>query len=164
MIQKIDLPRKGLFKVRVSFNTDDEKKEVKITPYSRKKIKTLKLVELTKEDYSHKFEDREFIKHHYSKKGLSDDVLFYRGYKILDSSYCNIAFYDGNGRPEYETEGDYGEYPPVYQELADFNEDSEEHRYQPSIYWTGMSSALCFRRQDDFVIDDDAEFVGHVVG
>jgi glutathionylspermidine synthase len=75
----------------------------------------------------------------------------------------NIAFYDGNRQPEYETEGDYGDYPPVYQELADFNADSEEHRYQPSIFWTGMSSALCFRRQDDLIIDDDAEFVGHVV-
>ena len=75
----------------------------------------------------------------------------------------NISFFQGGSRPDYQTEGDYEDYPLVYQELADFNEDSEEHRYQPSIYWTGLPSALCFRRQDDLVIDDDAEFVGHIV-
>ena len=75
----------------------------------------------------------------------------------------NIAFYQGGQQPEYETEGEHGQYPVVYQELATFNEDREEHRYQPSIYWTGEGSGLCFRRQDDLIIDDDAEFVGHVV-
>lgn len=75
----------------------------------------------------------------------------------------NIGFFDGNSTPAYETEGDYSTFPPVYQELAEFNIDEEEHRYQPSIFWTGESSALCFRRQDDLVIDDDAEFVGHII-
>lgn len=75
----------------------------------------------------------------------------------------NIKFYDGQPDPIYETEGDYDDLPVVYQELATFNIDSEGHRYQPSIFWTGQTAGLCFRRQDDLVIDDDAEFVGHVV-
>lgn len=75
----------------------------------------------------------------------------------------NISFYNGFSSPDYETEGDYGQSPSLYQELALFNMDREDHRYQPSIFYTGEPSALCFRRQDDPVIDDDAEFVGHVV-
>ena len=75
----------------------------------------------------------------------------------------NVSFFNGSKRAAYETEGDFGDQDSVYQELADFNEDHEEHRYQPSIYWTGEACALCFRRQDDLIIDDDAEFVGHIV-
>ena len=76
---------------------------------------------------------------------------------------CIRDSYDGEASPKYETEGDYGEYPSIYQEVAAFDIDREGHRYQPSIFWTGEPSALCFRRQDDLIIDDDAEFVGHVI-
>lgn len=75
----------------------------------------------------------------------------------------NIAFHDGQLEPTYKTEGDYDDLPVIYQELAPFNFDLEGHRYQPSIFWTGMTAGLCFRRQDDLIIDDDAEFVCHVV-
>lgn len=75
----------------------------------------------------------------------------------------NIAVFAGGRSPIYETDGDYGDFPPVYQQTAELNTDREEHRYQPSIFYTGEPSALCFRRQDDYVIDDDAEFVGSVV-
>lgn len=75
----------------------------------------------------------------------------------------NIDFHRGSDTPDYSTEGDYGDFPSVYQEVARFNMDEEEHRYQPSIYWTSTANALCFRRQDDLVIDDDAEFIGSVV-
>jgi len=75
----------------------------------------------------------------------------------------NISFHDGSDQPTYKTDGDYAASPPLYQELAPFNIDMEGHRYQPSVFWTGEASGLCFRRQDDLVIDDDAEFVGHVV-
>lgn len=76
----------------------------------------------------------------------------------------NISFYGGSDEPEYETEGDYGEMDMVYQQLAPFNSDQRAYRYQPSTFWTGMPSALCFRRQDDLILDDDAEFVPHFLG
>ncbi|MEL6925375.1 MAG: glutathionylspermidine synthase family protein [Bacteroidota bacterium] len=75
----------------------------------------------------------------------------------------NISFHSGDGKAPYETEGDYGDFPSIYQELAMLNTDLEGHRYQPSIFWAGDPVALCFRRQDDLIIDDDAEFVAHVV-
>lgn len=92
---------------------------------------------------------------------------------FLDSKYVakpffgrmgeNIAFYDGSSRPVYETEGDYGSFSKLYQALAPFNIDEENHRYQPSIYFTDQPAGMCFRRQDDLIIDDDAEFVGHTI-
>lgn len=75
----------------------------------------------------------------------------------------NIAYYDGGNEPEYQTEGDYEDFDMVYQELADFNEDRKEHRYQPSIFYTNEPCGMAIRRQDDLIIDDDAEFVGHTI-
>jgi glutathionylspermidine synthase len=76
----------------------------------------------------------------------------------------NVQLYRANERSSYyENDGDYGHWPMVYQEMARLNEDSQMYIYQPSVYYFGQPSGLCLRRQDDLVIDDDAEFVGHVV-
>lgn len=92
---------------------------------------------------------------------------FPSGYYVRKPQYGrmgeNISYYESSTRPVYETDGDYGDYDPVFQALAKFNIDKEDHRYQPSIFYTGEPSALCFRRQDDLIIDDDAEFVGSVI-
>jgi len=75
----------------------------------------------------------------------------------------NISYFDGGASPVETTEGDYGKFSPIFQQLAEFNIDSEEHRYQPSIYFTDAPCGLAIRRQDDLIIDDDAEFVGHTI-
>lgn len=75
----------------------------------------------------------------------------------------NVALYDGDARPMAENDGDYASLPPVYQELASFAIDSEGYRYQGSVFYTDHSCALGIRRQDDLIIDDDAEFIGHTV-
>ncbi len=75
----------------------------------------------------------------------------------------NIAYHDGDTEPEYETEGDYEDFDKVYQEIARFNIDRKDHRYQPSIFYTHEPCGIAIRRQDDLIIDDDAEFVGHTV-
>jgi len=75
----------------------------------------------------------------------------------------NIAYHDGDAQPTYETEGDYEDFDKVYQEIARFNIDRKEHRYQPSLFYTHESCGIAIRRQDDLIIDDDAEFVGHTV-
>jgi glutathionylspermidine synthase len=56
------------------------------------------------------------------------------------------------------TEGDYGNGPGVYQEKAPFASDRDKHLYQLSTYQAPQACALCCRRQDDLIIDDDAEF------
>jgi len=62
-------------------------------------------------------------------------------------------------RADAERSGDYGHLPFVYQELAPFATDSEQYRYQLSTFVTPRASALCCRRQDDLILDDEAEFV-----
>lgn len=88
---------------------------------------------------------------------------FYVSKPVFGRMGENIAYYDGDSDPEYETEGDYEDFDKVYQELAKFNIDRKEHRYQPSVFYTHEPCAIAIRRQDDLIIDDDAEFVGHTI-
>ena len=55
--------------------------------------------------------------------------------------------------------GDYGDQPVIYQEAAPFAMDVEHYRYQLSVFQAPQACAICCRRQDDFILDDDAEFV-----
>lgn len=76
----------------------------------------------------------------------------------------NVQLFKANESVSYyENDGDYGHFPMIYQEMATLNEDSEMYIYQPSVYAIGgQPSGICLRRQDDLVIDDDAEFVAHL--
>jgi glutathionylspermidine synthase len=76
----------------------------------------------------------------------------------------NLQMFDTSGEKIFENEGDYDDFPMVYQQMAELNEDTRGYLYQPSTFWAQQPSSLCFRRQDDPAIDDDAEFLGHVVG
>ncbi len=58
-----------------------------------------------------------------------------------------------------KTEGDYSNGPVIYQEYGSFATDRDKHRYQLSTYQAPTACALCCRRQDDMIIDDDGEFV-----
>ena len=75
----------------------------------------------------------------------------------------NVQLYNGGRLPAASNGGDYGNLPVVYQELAEFDTDIDGDIYQPSVFWAGDSAALCYRRQDAAIIDDDAEFVGHIL-
>lgn len=75
----------------------------------------------------------------------------------------NIQYYDGHPLPAQETGGDYAERPPVYQEVAEFNLDSDNCRYQPSIFYGTRPSGLAIRREEGLIVGDDAEYMGHVV-
>ncbi|MCB0579715.1 MAG: glutathionylspermidine synthase family protein [Phaeodactylibacter sp.] len=69
-----------------------------------------------------------------------------------------------HGKAVQSNEGDYGNFPMLYQELARFDQDVDGDCYQPSIFTAGAEPcALCLRRQDGLIVDDDAEFVGHVI-
>ena len=75
----------------------------------------------------------------------------------------NVALYDGAARAVAENDGDYGDSPKVYQDLASFDVDSEGYRYQPSLFYTDEVAGIGIRRQDDLIIDDDAEFIAHTI-
>jgi glutathionylspermidine synthase len=76
----------------------------------------------------------------------------------------NVQIFQGGPQAIAENEGDFGHLPKIYQELAQFDADEDGDIYQPSVFWAGGSACgFCLRRQDSLIIDDDAEFVGHIL-
>jgi 4-amino-4-deoxychorismate lyase len=88
-----ELPDVGLFKCRLIYDTDVRFFEM--LPYQMRQIHSFKLVEADVESTHFKPEDRNLINLAYAQRGECDDVLIVRDGLITDSSYCNVAFYDG---------------------------------------------------------------------
>jgi len=76
----------------------------------------------------------------------------------------NIQIISAKGKKVAETKGDFGHYSRVYQEFAEMYADEDGDIYQASMYTArGNASCLSFRRRDAMIIDDDSEFVAHVL-
>lgn len=58
-----------------------------------------------------------------------------------------------------EKGGHYGDQTMVYQQLATYNTDDEDYRYQLSTYQTDRATGVCCRRLNEWIMDDEAEFV-----
>lgn len=63
--------------------------------YSRKVIKSLTIVEDNEIDYSHKYSDRSRLNGLFAQRKDFDDIIIVKKGMITDSSYCNLAFFDG---------------------------------------------------------------------
>lgn len=76
----------------------------------------------------------------------------------------NIEVISPTGKTLARTTGDFGHFSSVFQEFAPMYEDEDGDIYQSSMFLAnGYPSCLCFRRRDDLIVDDDAEFVTHVL-
>lgn len=93
VFEKQCIPSTGLFKTRIVF--DEEVRILEFIPYQLPKINSLKIVETDIETTFYKSADREKINHAFSKKEDCDDILFMKNKLITDTSYCNVAFFDG---------------------------------------------------------------------
>ncbi|MEO0734687.1 MAG: glutathionylspermidine synthase family protein [Bacteroidota bacterium] len=71
----------------------------------------------------------------------------------------NVAIIRDGRTVVAENQGDYGQQPMVYQQLAQFALDEDGYRYQLSSFQAPRACALCCRRQEDLILDDDGEFV-----
>ncbi|HLF14791.1 MAG TPA: aminotransferase class IV [Bacteroidota bacterium] len=82
----------GEFRCRVTYGERID--GVTFTPYVRKTVRSLTLVDAAGLGYAHKYADRSGI-------GLllagvkTDDILIVRDELVTDTSYANIAFFDG---------------------------------------------------------------------
>lgn len=114
------------------------------------------LVHLSKQ-FAH---DPAILKAAYSADAFEDHR--YARKPIFGRTGENVALFDGDKyRAVAENDGDYGSMPAIYQDLARFSIDTDGYRYQASVFYTDHPCSLCFRRQDDLIIGDDAEFVPH---
>lgn len=84
---------RGTFKLRLSYNENQQIYE--FVRYEIKEINSLKLIYDNKIKYALKYSDRSHLISLFEEKGKCDDILIVKNNLISDSSYCNIAFYDG---------------------------------------------------------------------
>ncbi len=76
----------------------------------------------------------------------------------------NISVIDSEGSVISKTHGDFAKFSKIYQEFAEMYADEDGDIYQGSLFVAnGRPSCLCFRRRDDLIIDDDSEFVPHLI-
>jgi glutathionylspermidine synthase len=97
------------------------------------------------------------------EEGDFEDKKAYAAKPIFGRMGENISLWDAEGECIIENDGDYGDFPYIYQELAELNADGRGYTYQPSVYWVQQPSGICVRRQEGPAIDDDAEFVSHII-
>ncbi|MCL4321251.1 MAG: aminotransferase class IV [Deltaproteobacteria bacterium] len=92
----------GIYKCRVVYSNNVE--DVEITPYFKRKIKRLKIVNLDTYpflpggklfDYSFKYEDRSFINSLLGGLGDASDILIVKHGLITDTSFSNVILFDG---------------------------------------------------------------------
>jgi len=88
------LPQSGIWKCRVTYKAQIEKTEFE--PYHKKPIQSLQIVEADDIKYEYKFVQRAEINKLFNKKESADDILIIRNNLLTDTSYCNVALWDGS--------------------------------------------------------------------
>lgn len=83
----------GVYKCRVLYDTT--LRSVEFAPYVPRAVTTLRLVEGGAIDYAYKYADRSALQQLYEQRGSADDILIVRNGCITDTSYSNVALYDG---------------------------------------------------------------------
>jgi glutathionylspermidine synthase len=76
----------------------------------------------------------------------------------------NVTVYDEIGLPIEAVGGEYEKQASVYQAYAELARDSEGQYYQAGVFFAYEACGLGFRRSQRRIIDNGAQFVGHVVG
>lgn len=82
-----------VYKARVEYGRQVER--IDITPYSRRPVKSIRLVEASDLAYDHKYADRTALNRLFDAKGTADDVLIVKNDMVTDCSYSNICLWDG---------------------------------------------------------------------
>ena len=83
----------GLYKCRVVYRNQIER--VEFEAYSPRIVQSLRLIEIKNLDYQYKYADRSLLNAAFAQRGQAHDVLMLRDGMVTDTSYANIAFFDG---------------------------------------------------------------------
>jgi 4-amino-4-deoxychorismate lyase len=86
----VTLPREGRHKCRILYSAGIE--EIDVTPYTPRRVESLKIVEDDTIDYRYKYADRSAVEKLLARREGCDDVLIVRQGKVTDISYANVAF------------------------------------------------------------------------
>lgn len=84
----------AVYKCRLVYDT--VVRSIEFVPYHRRPIRSLKLISIPSGfEYSHKYADRTALNDVYAQRGDCDDVLMVRDGYLTDTSFSNIALFDG---------------------------------------------------------------------
>lgn len=70
--------------------------EVAWEPYVLRPVHRIRLVKADILDYAYKYYDRTALEQHYRQRGDADDILLVKNGLLTDTSYANIALFDGH--------------------------------------------------------------------
>jgi len=82
--------------------------------------------------------------------------------KIFGREGANTVIVDENENVIEETEGNYGEFPSIFQEYVEFPRDSRGEYYQAGVFYAYEGCGLGFRK-GGLILDNASKFVGHRV-
>lgn len=82
--------------------------------------------------------------------------------KIFGREGANTIIVDENENIIEERDGEYGEFPSVFQEYAELPTDSNGESYQAGVFYAYEGCGLGFRR-GGLILDNYSKFVGHRV-
>lgn len=83
----------GVFKCRILYQKSIER--IEYQSYSARVPRSFKCVDGSHLNYDLKWADRSGIDALFKRRGVADDIIIVRKGKITDTSYANLAFYDG---------------------------------------------------------------------
>ena len=89
-IEKIELPKEGIYRLRITYNEDPQ--SIEILPYEGKIVKTFALVDSGEIDYGFKWAERGFFQHILDAHPEADEVIFHKDGIIQDCTFANLAF------------------------------------------------------------------------
>jgi len=92
-LRKIVFSTEGTFKCRIVY--DFEIRKIEFIPYVRREIHSLRLVETDMEPRPYKLEDRTQLNAAYSLRGDCDEIILVKNGLLTDTSFSNIALFDG---------------------------------------------------------------------
>lgn len=94
LIQVPILDADKIYKCRFLYNRDNF--EVEFVPYTRRNVRTLKLVHSNDIEYQYKYVDRTVLDKIKQENNDYDDVVYVKDNHITDCSFANLVFYDGS--------------------------------------------------------------------
>jgi 4-amino-4-deoxychorismate lyase len=83
----------GLYKCRIIYAQKIEK--IEFIPYKKRNINSLKFIENDEIDYEYKYLNKECLEKMFLQKGKADDILIIKNKLLTDTSFSNIALFDG---------------------------------------------------------------------
>ncbi len=86
-------PGKGRYKLRLEF--DFKLRRLEFQEYRLRKVESLQAVAIDQEPMEYKSSARELINAAFAQRGDCDDVVLIRDGLLTDTSYSNIALFDG---------------------------------------------------------------------